>query len=361
VRFLWPEALALGALLPLLALGYRWLLRRRRSAAVPVASLALIRQAMAGPPGWRRHVPPLLLLLAVALALLAIARPVAVVRLPSNDRTVILAIDASGSMRARDIAPSRIDAARAAARAFVDQLPASTKVGLVTFAATASVAQAPTTARDGFFDALERFPLQRGTAAGSAIAVSLQLLFPDLAIDLNAPDLKPRPRADPFGAPGGNAVTVPGGEPARAGKPDAAAPPPAEPGSYAKAAIILLSDGQTNIGPEPQVAAKLAAERGVRVHTVAVGTAQGESLSVEGWSMRVRLDEASLRTIADLTRGSFFATASGADLRAAYEALSARIAFESREIEIGAPLLGGAALLMLLAAALSRWWLGGLG
>lgn len=361
MRFQWSEALALLALLPLLVLGYRWLLRRRGAASVPVASLALIRQAMVGPPGWRRHVPPLLVLCAVAIALLAIARPVAVFRVPSTDRTVILAIDASGSMRAADVVPSRIEAARAAARAFVEQLPASTRVGLVTFAATASVAQAPTTARDGFFEALERFPLQRGTAAGSAIAVSMQLLFPELAIDLNAPDLKPRP---PAGAPGAGHEPAAGGTRRPGASPggvDATGRPPAEPGSYAKAAIILLSDGQTNIGPEPQVAAKLAAERGVRVHTVAVGTAQGESLSVEGWSMRVRLDEASLRTIADLTRGSFFATANAADLRAAYEALSTRIAFESREIEIGAPLLGVAALLILLAAALSRWWLGSLG
>jgi Ca-activated chloride channel family protein len=351
MRFLWPEALALAALLPLLVLAYRWLLRRRGAAAVPVASLALIRAAMAGPPAWRRHVPPGLLLVALAVALLAIARPVAVVSMPSTDRTVILAIDASGSMRARDVQPSRIEAARAAARAFIEELPASTKVGLVTFAATASVAQAPSSTRDALFAALESFPLQRGTAAGSAIAVALQLLFPDLEIDLAAPDLKPRPRAGP--PPTAGAPAQRGAEP-----PAAAA---VEPGSHARATIILLSDGQTNIGPEPQVAAKLAAERGVRVHTVAVGTAQGESLSAEGWSMRVRLDEASLRTIADITRGSYFATASAPELRAAYEALATRVAFERREIEIGALLLGIAALLIALAAGLSRWWLGSLG
>jgi Ca-activated chloride channel family protein len=341
VRLLWPEALALAVLLPLAVLVYRLLLRRKGAAALRVGSLGLIRQAMAGRSSWRRHVPPALLLMAVTLALLAVGRPVAVLTLPSNDRTVILAIDASGSMRATDVAPSRIEAARAAARTFIERLPPTTKVGLVTFAATASVAQAPTVAREEVLAALERFPLQRGTAAGSAIAVSLQLLFPDLDVDLAAPDLKRRPRD---------------GDPTAPPRPPAAAP--AEPGSYPKATIVLLSDGQSNVGPDPQVAARLAAERGVRVHTVAVGTPQGETLSVEGWSMRVRLDETALRGVADITRGSFFATASGEQLRAVYDALAARVAFETREMEIGAPLLGVAALLFALAAGWSRWWLG---
>jgi Ca-activated chloride channel family protein len=346
VRFLWPEALALALLRPQAVLAYRLLLRRRGAAALRVGSLALIRAAMDGRPSWRRHVPPALLLVGITVALLAVGRPVAVFTLPSNDRTVILAIDASGSMRATDVAPSRIEAARAAARVFVERLPPTTKVGLVTFAATASVAQAPTVARDEVLAALERLPLQRGTAAGSAIAVSLQLLFPDLDVDLAAPDLKRRPRD---------------GDPSAAPRPSPAAPPAAEPGSYPKATIVLLSDGQSNVGPDPQLAARLAAERGVRVHTVAVGTPQGETLSVEGWSMRVRLDETALRGVADITRGTHFSTASGEQLRAAYDALAARVAFETREMEIGGPLLGLAALLMVLAGALSRWWLGRFG
>lgn len=333
MRFQWPELLWLLGLAPLLALGYGWLLRRRQAAAIRVGSLALVRAAAGQGRRWRRHVPPLLLLVAVLLAVVALARPMAVLSLPSLDKTLILAVDVSGSMRAKDVAPDRITAARQALREFLTELPASTRVALVGFAATASVVQMPTLDRDELAGALDRLTLQRGTATGSAILVALRVLFPEMAFNLQAEN--PRPPA--AGA---------GGQPTVA------------PGSFGAAAILLVTDGQRNVGPDAIEAARMAAERGVRIFTIGIGTPAGEVLSGEGWSMRVKLDEASLRQIADITRGSYLAAGSAAELRSAYESLSARVVFERREMEVTALFTAAAALAMLLAAGLSVWWLG---
>ncbi|MBU6272956.1 MAG: VWA domain-containing protein [Betaproteobacteria bacterium] len=344
MRFLWPPLLLLLVLVPLAALGYWWLLRRRASTAIRVASLGLIREAGRHRPRWRRHLPFALWLTGLAAALLACARPQAVLSVPALDRTVILAFDVSGSMRAKDIAPSRIAAAQAAARDFIDGLPGTTRVGIVSFAASASVAQAPTTDRDDLLSAIDRFQLQKGTAAGTAILVSLQLILPDFEYDLQSPDLRKRPR--------------PGGQEPAAGGAARPAVEPVEPGSHKGATIILLTDGQSNIGADPIAAARLAAERGVRVHTVGVGTPAGELLSTEGWSMRVRLDEAPLRQLADLTRGSYVPAADASALREAYRGLASRLAFERRETEVSAIFAGVAVLCFLLGAGLSAWWLG---
>jgi len=344
MRFLWPQLLPLLVLVPLALLAYRWLLRRRARLAIRVASLSLIREAGRHLPRWRRHLPVALWLAGLTAALLACARPQAVLSVPALDRTVILAFDVSGSMRAKDIPPSRIAAAQAAAREFISGLPSTTRVGIVSFAASASVAQAPTTDRDDLLSAIERFQLQKGTAAGTAILVSLQLILPDFEYDLQSADLRKRPR--------------PGGQEPAAGAPAKPAPEAVEPGSHKGAAIILLTDGQSNIGADPLAAARLAAERGVRVHTVGVGTPAGELLNAEGWSMRVRLDEAPLRQLADLTRGSYFPAAGAPELREAYRGLASRLAFERRETEVSAIFAGAAAAFFLLGAGLSAWWLG---
>lgn len=363
MRFQWPELLWLLGLVPLLVLGYGWLLRRRQAASIQVGSLALVRAAVGQGRRWRRHVPPLLLLVAVLLSLVALARPMAVLSLPSVDKTLILAVDVSGSMRAKDVAPDRITAARQALREFLTELPASTRVALVGFAATASVAQPPTLDRDELASALDRLTLQRGTATGSAILVALQVLFPDLAFNLQSENPRlPSAGAAQAGARAGQ-KSAGSGEPGRDAKtssPGAAqgAQPGVAPGSFGSAAILLVSDGQRNVGPDAIEAARMAAERGVRIFTIGIGTPAGEVLSGEGWSMRVKLDESSLRQIADITRGSYLAAGSAAELRSAYESLSARVVFERREMEITALFTAAAALAMLLAAGLSVWWLG---
>jgi Ca-activated chloride channel family protein len=345
MSFEWPEALWLLLALPLLAGGYVLLLRRRKRAAVRYTSIGLIRAAIGPGQRFRRHVPPLLFLLALAALIVAAARPRAVVTLPTDQRTIILAIDVSLSMRATDIEPSRIAAAQAAAKAFVQEQPADVRIGIVTFAGTASVVQPPTYSRDDLLAAIDRFELQRNTAIGSGIVVSLATLFPDEGIDLESMVLGSRtgrgPRAAPIDA-----------EP----KAEKKAVAPVPPGSYQSAAIILLTDGRRTTGPDPLTAAQMAADHGVRVHTVGFGTAEGASVGIEGYSIFMRFDEEALRAIAEITRGDYFHAKSADDLRSVYERLNARFVLERRETEITALVTALGAAIALVAAGLSLAW-----
>src|SRR5262245_34847549 len=172
MTFLWPDLLWLTLTVPALVAGYIALLRRKKKAALRYASLSLVREALGRGQSFRRHIPPFLFLLALTLMLVAVARPAAVVTLPSQYKTVILAMDVSGSMRATDVTPNRFLAARQAARTFVVEQPRHTRVGVVAFAATASVVQPATQVREDILAAIDRLEMQRGTAVGSAILIS---------------------------------------------------------------------------------------------------------------------------------------------------------------------------------------------
>ena len=339
IAFVWPEMLWALLALPLLVVLYVWLLRRRKKTALRYANLGLVKEAMGKRTAWRRHVPPALLLVAVTTLLLAMARPHAVIKLPSQQETIVLAMDVSGSMRATDVLPNRITAAQDAAKAFVAELPRTVRLAVVSFAGTAAVVQAPTLSREDVVAAIDRFQLQRGTAIGSGIVLSLATLFPDAGIDLSqitgARPMPPGPNDKP--------------------KPEFT---PVEPGSYPSAAIILLTDGQRTTGPDPLEAAKMAADRGVRVYTVGVGTKDGETIGFEGWSMRVRLDEPTLKNIASITRADYFYAGTAADLKTVYQGLSTRLVVEKKETEISALFAAAGALLVVLAAGLSVWWFG---
>ena len=340
MNLLWPEWLWSLLLLPLLLAAYLALLARRKKNTVRLASVALVKQALGSGPGWRRHVPPALLLGAVAVLLLASARPTAKIKLPSVQETIILAMDVSGSMRATDVQPNRLVAAQEAAKAFVAGLPRTVRIGVVSFAGTAAIVQAPTFSREDVVAAIDRFQLQRGTAIGSGLVLSLASLFPDDGIDLSQ-------------------ITGQRAMPAAPGEKKEKKPfVPVEPGSFSSAAIILLTDGQRTTGPDPMEAAKMAAERGVKVYTVGVGTKNGEIIGFEGWSMRVRLDEDTLKNIANATRANYFYAGTADDLKQVYQGLSSRLVVETRETEITAFLALAGALLAIAAAGLSVWWFG---
>jgi len=347
LTILWPEMLWLLAALPLLLVAYVVVLRRKKKLALRYASLSMVKEAQSKARRFRRHVPPFLFLIAVALMLVAIARPAAVVTLPSQHETVILAMDVSGSMRAADVQPSRIVAAQTAAKSFIADQPRSTRVGIVTFAATASVVQPPTQNREDLYAAIDRFQLQRGTAVGSGILVALKMIFPDVEFDLRANN----PRGD---AARDSKRGVSLDQPRAADK--AAKDEPAQPGSYTSAVIILLSDGQTTTGPDPIESARMAADRGVRIYTVGIGTPAGEILGSEGWSMRVRLDEDALKTIANVTRGEYFYAGTANDLKKIYDGMNSRMVLETKEMEVTALFSAVAALLALVAAMLSMFW-----
>ena len=341
MQFLWPQFLWLLLALPLLVGLYVLLLRRKKKMAVRYASLSIVKEAMGGGGQVRRHIPPLLFLLAMAALLLAAARPVAVITLPSNQQTIILAMDVSGSMRATDVQPNRLVAAQNAAKAFLTELPRHVKVGIVAFAGSAQVAQLPTVNREDLVTAIDRFQLQRATATGNAIVISLATLFPDAGIELEAMQTG-RDRQRGFSL-----------DKEKQPKKEFT---PVAPGSYPSAAIIMLTDGQRTTGVDPIEAAKLAADRGIRVYTVGIGTVDGETIGFEGWSMRVRLDEETLKNIANKTSGEYFYAGTAADLKKVYETLSSKLTVEKKETEISSLFALAAAALALLAGGLSLLW-----
>ena len=343
MTFLWPEMLWLLLLVPALVAAYFYLLRRKRDTALRYASLSMVKDAMGAGQKFRRHVPALLFLLALIARTVAIARPAAVVTLPSQHRTIILAMDVSGSMRATDVQPNRLTAAQNAAKAFVADQPSNVRIGVVSFAGTAAVVQAPTQNREDIIAAIDRFQLQRATAIGSGIIVSLATIFPDAGIEVSS---------------------LLYGRDARRGMPleqtgraaEKKEFKPVAPGSYTSAAIILLTDGQRTTGPDSVDAARMAADRGVRIFTVGFGTKSGETIGFEGWSMRVRLDEETLKTIANITRGEYFYAGTATDLNKVYETLNSRFLLEKKDMEISALFAAGAAVTALLSAALSLLW-----
>jgi Ca-activated chloride channel family protein len=218
----------------------------------------------------------------------------------------------------------------------VNEQPRATRIGIVAFAGSAALVQPPSRNRRDVLAAIDSLQLQHATAVGSGLLVSLKALFPDVPIDL--------PRRRMYNASAGGTASA-----------DASFRP-VPPGSYAAGAIVLLTDGQTTTGPDPVEVARLAAERGVRVFTVGVGTDNGQILTGEGWSMRVRLDEEPLKAIADLTRAEYFYAGNAMDLKKVYQSLRSKIVMEKKETEVTALFSAIAAATVLLSATLSLLW-----
>ena len=342
MTFQWPEALWLMLVVPLLVATYVWILRRKSRVAVRYASLGLFKEAMGVGAKIRRHIPPALFLIAVTLLILATARPMATVTLPMQKQTIILALDASGSMRAKDVEPSRLLASQAAAKQFIQEASPQTRIGLVVFAGTAQLVQPPTEDREALIAAIDRMQLQRATATGSALIVSLATLFPEAGFDVSTAVLGREPRSGQIERKGEDKK-----------KGDFK---PVQPGSYTSAVIIMMTDGQRTTGPDPIDIAKLAADRGVRVYTVGFGTTKGEVIGFEGWSFRVRLDEDTLKQVATMTRGEYFYAGTAADLKKVYQSLNSRLSFEKRETEVTALVSAVAGAFTLLAGLLSLLW-----
>ena len=338
MTFFWPEALWLLLALPALVAAYVFLLRRRKKRTLRVSSLGIVREAM-GRPDLRRHVPPVLLLLGIGALVVAIARPVTVLSLPGFEQTVILAIDVSASMQATDVEPNRLAAAQRAAKEFVHGIPRTVRVGIVSFAGTAAVAQGPTLDHQQLDDAIDRLRLGPSTNMYSGIALSLAAMFPHAGIE-----------AEPFTDRRGGAAL-----------PERPPPQPmaqAAAGSYRSGAIVLLSDGQRTMGGDPLDAAQMAAGRGVRVYTVGLGTAEGSLITFRGATIRVRLDEETLKEVARITRAQYFNATTADDLRTVYQGLTHRVVTQKQETELTALAAFAAALLIVVAAGLSIAWYG---
>jgi Ca-activated chloride channel family protein len=350
MTFLAP-ALLLGLLLvPLLAGLYVLVQRRRSRYAVRFTNLDLLANLAPRQPRWRRHVPAALYLLAVALLAFGLARPSMVVPVPRDDATVILAIDVSGSMKAEDVAPTRLAAARAAAQGFVDGLPEGVRVGVVAFATRPATLVTPTADRAAVRTALDGLAARDGTAMGDALMQVLDLAEAVRVSDGSAPT-------------GGIGDTTTGLSDVA---PDAAAgPTPGNPAGDRGPAVaaILLSDGANSAGDtEPLDAAKRAASLGVPVYTIALGTPAGTVEVTDENGLPVTLDvppdTATLRQIAETTGATAFDAPTADELKVVYDDLESRVGWTDEQQEVTWLFAAAALLTVVVAAGLSALWFG---
>ena len=344
MEFLWPGFLFLLILIPLLIGLYIWMLRRRRF-AVRYSSLELVRSALPKKSNWRRHLPVGLFLLGLTSLVIALGRPVAILNVPTNQTTIILTIDVSGSMRSRDIQPSRLQAAEEAAFSFVQHQKSPTQIGLVAFSSFGELIQPATTDQAALQAALDSLTVGRRTAIGSGILVALDAISQvDKNVARSITDVNP------------------GVEPA-----------PVPKGDYAPDIIVLLTDGDSNAGPDPVAAAQQAADRGVRVYTIGFGTINGPSASQSpfggfggfpgggggffgGGGSRMGLNEPMLKQIASMTGGTYHLASSASELESVFAGLPTYLIIKHEILETSVLFVALGALLAGIALLLSLAW-----
>ncbi|MGB7874125.1 MAG: VWA domain-containing protein [Anaerolineales bacterium] len=328
MTFTWPLMLLTLLLIPLFVLLYFRMQRRRQEALEKVGGLGILQDSSGGRIGARRHIPMIMFLIGLTAMLVAVARPHAVVSLPSVESIVILAFDVSGSMSAEDMQPTRMEAAKAAAREFVDRQPSSVQIGVVAFSDGGISVQAPTKDQEAILTAINRLAPQRGTSLGSGILQSLNAIA------------ESRGEALP---PSDSLTPVP-------------TPTPLPYGTYIPAAIVLLTDGENTANPDPVQAALTATGQGVRVYTIGVGSPEGTNLTVNDFTVFTQLNEPMLQQIASLTEGAYFNAQSEDDLREIYENLDMQVVVKPEKTEITSILAGFSILFMLIGGAFSLVW-----
>ncbi len=315
------------ALVPLFVVLYIRMQQRRRRLAASYGALGL-GLAAGHQPGFRRHVPPALFLAGLTILIVALARPQTVVSLPRVEGTVILAFDVSGSMAADDLKPARMDAAKAAARDFVQRQPSTVQIGVVAFSDSGFATQAPTNDRDPILAAINRLTPQRGTSLARGIQASL------------------------------NAIAAGTGQAARLydNRTATPTPTPVPAGTYTSAVIVLLTDGENNEPPDPLAVAQMAADRGIRIYTVGVGSPGGTTLHINGFTVRTRLDEATLQAISQRTGGTYYNAANAQDLRAIYDHLDPQLVIKPEKTEVTSIFAGASILVLLIGGTFSLLW-----
>jgi Ca-activated chloride channel family protein len=345
--WLWPGMLLLLGLMPVIVASYIWVLRRRRSSAVRYSSLALVREALPRQSRLRRHLPFALFLLALISLVIAFSRPVAVVSVPAGQANIILAMDVSRSMCSTDIEPNRLETAEAAALSFIQRQVSSTQIGIVAFAGYAELIQSPTSDQEILEDVVVSLITGRRTAIGSAIQRSLAAVaeIDQSVAPLETDTLSP------------------------------VEPTPVPRGAYAPSIIVLLTDGASNQGPSPLLAAQQAADRGVRVYTIGFGTEEGGVMDCgpgypsDSWfdgqqsgggfgSGRFRrgIDEPTLIEIAETTGGAYYSAESAGELQEVFRSLPTHLITKHEITEISVAFTALGALLAALAIILGSLW-----
>ena len=325
VSFVWPWVLFSLIALPVCVFAYvRWMHKRSRDAA-DLGTLGVVREGATAFVGRRRHIPPMIFLLGIALLAVASARPQLTLPLPRMEGTVLLTFDVSASMAAEDVEPTRMDAAKEVARALVDRRPAGARIGAVAFGEGGLVVQPPTDDDEALYATIDRLVPQSGTSLGRGILTALNLVSPD-----SGANSEREAQSD--------------GQETR--------------GALAPAVIVLLTDGENTDPPDPLEIAQTAIERGVRVHTVGLGTSEGTVIEVDGFNLFTRLNEPVLEEIALLTEGTYFKIEDTYNVQSVYEELETEFVVVPQEIEVTSILGGVSALLLLAGSALSLLWFG---
>ncbi len=332
MTFLWPAMLFALVLAPLYVGLYSWIRARRRRTLVQHGSLGLLDEEAGAPLGRRGHLPAVFFFAGLLLLTLALARPAATLSLPRIEGNLILVFDTSGSMAARDLEPSRMDAAKAAARSLVDRQPNSVRVGVVAFSDSGFLVQAPTQDRESIYRTIDRLAPERGTSLANGIYAALNTLDAEGEnADPQRSELAPTPAPDPTSVPAG---------------------------THAPAVIVLLTDGENNVSPDPLDAARAAADLGVRIHTIGVGSPEGTTLQLDDFIVYTQLDEAILREISGITEGTYFNAAGGQDLQAIYDNLKLELVVRPENIEVTSIFAGTGMLVLLLGGVFSMLWFG---
>jgi Ca-activated chloride channel family protein len=328
VTFIWPALLLLLLVVPLLIGLYIRMQLRRRQIAANLGSLGFMQGAEGGQLGWRRHIPQAIFLVGLTIMVVALARPETVVSLPRREGTVILAFDVSGSMAAEDMQPTRMEAAKAAARDFVQRQPTSVQIGVVAFSDGGIAVQAPTNDQEAILASIERLAPQRGTSIGHGILASLNEIAVNAGEDVGSP-------GDPTPMP---------------------TPTPVPKGTYMPAVIVLLTDGENTQSPDPLAAAQAAADRGVRIYTIGIGSTTGITLQVNGFTVVTQLDEAMLQQISQLTDGAYFKAESEEDLHNIYDNLEPQLVTRPEKTEVTSIFAGVSILMLLFGGTFSLLW-----
>ncbi len=331
MSFIWSQLLILLLFVPLLLLIYLRMQKRRQDIASRFGSLGLVRDAGGSRPAVSRHIPAMMFMGGIAVLVFSIARPQATVSLPRLEGTVLLTFDVSGSMSADDLKPTRMEAAKAAATQFVKSQPSSVLIGVVAFSDGGIAVQAPTADREETLATIGRLVPRRGTSLANGILVSLN------AIALNAGD----PAILTTSASGESQEPV-------------AAPQ----GWYPSAVVMLLSDGENNQEPDPIAAADLAADLGVRIYTVGIGSTGGSTITVEGFTVHSQLNEPMLRAIADTSGGKYYNATNEEELFQIYDDLEPKLSIKMENMEITAIFAGIGMLAFLIGGTFSLFWFG---
>ncbi len=331
MSFIWPTMLWLLVLIPLGVLFYMWLQRRRERMTARYGELGLAQGAQSGQLATRRHLPSAFFLLSLTILIIALARPQMVVSLPRVEGTVILAFDVSGSMAADDLKPTRMTAAKTAAQDFVQHQPVTMQIGVVAFSDSGLSVQSPTNAQADILAAINRLTPERGTSLANGILAALNAIATFQAGQTTHyySNRTPMPTLTPTPVPAG---------------------------TYTSAAIVLLTDGENNENPNPLAAAQAAADRGVRIYTVGIGSAAGTTLHINGFDVHTQLDETMLKQIAQITGGNYYNATSAQDLQRIYTDLTPQLVVKPEKTEMTSIFAGLSLIILLVGGAFSLLW-----